>query len=177
MDRVRGSESCLTSAARMVQSIERKPFRATRGSERKNAPSRRRRPPIHLPPCPPPPVPDPSPAVPPDGPNPRLQSWPRAQGREAGRWLPRGRHFPSMLVEILKAVLSALRSVFQSRAALLAANVVLRQQLIVLHRSVPKPRLRAEIGLCSRSLPTSSARCSRRSSSCGLKPSPRSMST
>jgi hypothetical protein len=40
-----------------------------------------------------------------------------------------------MLVEILKTVLSALRSIFQSRAALLAENVVLR--------SVPKPRLRA----------------------------------
>jgi hypothetical protein len=48
-----------------------------------------------------------------------------------------------MLVEILKTVLSALRSIFQSRAALLAENVVLRQQIIVLHRSVPKPRLRA----------------------------------
>ena len=48
-----------------------------------------------------------------------------------------------MLVEILKAVLSALRSIFRSRAALLAENVVLRQQIIVLHRSVPKPRLRA----------------------------------
>ena len=48
-----------------------------------------------------------------------------------------------MLVEILKTVLSALRSVFQSRAALLAEDVVLRQQIIVLHRSVPKPRLRA----------------------------------
>ena len=48
-----------------------------------------------------------------------------------------------MLVEILKTVLSALRSIFQSRAALLAENVVLRQQLIVLRRSVAKPHLRA----------------------------------
>jgi hypothetical protein len=48
-----------------------------------------------------------------------------------------------MLVEILKAVLSALRSIFRSRAALLAEDVVLRQQMIVLHRSVPKPRFRA----------------------------------
>jgi transposase InsO family protein len=48
-----------------------------------------------------------------------------------------------MLIEILKTVLSALRSAFRSRAALLAENVVLRQQLIVLRRSVPKPRLHA----------------------------------
>ena len=48
-----------------------------------------------------------------------------------------------MLVEILKAVLSALRSIFRSRAALLAENVVLRQQIIVLRRSVPKPRIHA----------------------------------
>ena len=48
-----------------------------------------------------------------------------------------------MLVEILKTVLSVLRSISQSRAALLAENVVLRQQIIVLHRSVPKPRFRA----------------------------------
>jgi hypothetical protein len=41
-----------------------------------------------------------------------------------------------MLIEILKTVLSALRSAFRSRAALLAENVVLRQQLIVLRRSV-----------------------------------------
>jgi hypothetical protein len=48
-----------------------------------------------------------------------------------------------MLIEIFKTALSALRSVFQSRAALLAENVVLRQQIIVLQRSVPKPRIRA----------------------------------
>jgi transposase InsO family protein len=48
-----------------------------------------------------------------------------------------------MLIEILKTVLGALRSVIQSRAALLAENVVLRQQIIVLRRSVPKPRIRA----------------------------------
>jgi hypothetical protein len=47
-----------------------------------------------------------------------------------------------MLVEIFKTVLSALRSVFRSRAALLAENVVLRQQIIVLQRSVAKPRIR-----------------------------------
>ena len=44
----------------------------------------------------------------------------------------------AMLIEILKTVLSALRSAFRSRAALLAENVVLRQQLIVLRRSVAK---------------------------------------
>ena len=48
-----------------------------------------------------------------------------------------------MLVEILKTILGALHSVFQSRAALLPENLVLRQQLIVLQRSVTKPRLRA----------------------------------
>jgi len=40
-------------------------------------------------------------------------------------------------------MLSALRSIFQSRAALLAENVVLRQQLIVSQRSVTKPHPRA----------------------------------
>ena len=40
--------------------------------------------------------------------------------------LARGWHFSAMLVEILKTVLSALRSTFESRAALLAENVVLR---------------------------------------------------
>ena len=48
-----------------------------------------------------------------------------------------------MLVEILKTVLGALRSIFQSRATLLAENLVLRQQIIVLQRSVVKPRFRA----------------------------------
>ena len=48
-----------------------------------------------------------------------------------------------MLVEILKAMLGALRSIVQSRAALLAENIVLRQQIIVLQRSVTKPRFRA----------------------------------
>jgi hypothetical protein len=48
-----------------------------------------------------------------------------------------------MLVEILKIVLGALRSLVKSRAALLAENIVLRQQIIVLQRSVTKPRLRA----------------------------------
>lgn len=45
-----------------------------------------------------------------------------------------------MLIEILKTVLGALRSVFQSRASLLAENVALRQQIIVLRRSVPLGR-------------------------------------
>jgi len=47
-----------------------------------------------------------------------------------------------MLVEILKIVLGALRSLVKSRAALLAENIVLRQQIIVLQRSVTKPRFR-----------------------------------
>jgi hypothetical protein len=47
-----------------------------------------------------------------------------------------------MLVEILKTILSALRAVFRSRAALLAENVVLRQQIIVLQRPATKPCLR-----------------------------------
>jgi hypothetical protein len=38
----------------------------------------------------------------------------------------------AMLVEILKTILSVLRSVFRSRAALLAEDVVLCQQIIVL---------------------------------------------
>jgi len=56
---------------------------------------------------------------------------------------PHGRHLPAMLVEILKAMLDALRSFVQSRADLLAENIVLRQQIIVLQRSVPKPSIRA----------------------------------
>ena len=48
-----------------------------------------------------------------------------------------------MFIEIFKSVLAALRSAFRSRAALLAENAVLRQQIIVLGRSVPKPRIRA----------------------------------
>jgi len=48
-----------------------------------------------------------------------------------------------MFTEIFKTVLIALRSAFRSRAALIAENAVLRQQIIVLRRSVPKPRIRA----------------------------------
>jgi len=48
-----------------------------------------------------------------------------------------------MLVEILKTVPGALRSLVQSCAALLAENLVFRQQIIVLQRSVVKPRFRA----------------------------------
>jgi putative transposase len=48
-----------------------------------------------------------------------------------------------MLIEIHKTVLSALLSAFRSRAAVLAENVVLRQQLVVLRRSVAKPCVRA----------------------------------
>ena len=43
---------------------------------------------------------------------------------------------------ILRAILTFLRAFFASRAALAAENVMLRQQLIVTHRSVPRPRVR-----------------------------------
>jgi transposase InsO family protein len=42
---------------------------------------------------------------------------------------------------ILRMVLAFLRAFFTSRAALGAENVMLRQQLIVVHRSVPRPKL------------------------------------
>ena len=48
-----------------------------------------------------------------------------------------------MFIEVFKTFLAALRSAFRSRAALLDENAVLRQQIIVLRRSVPKPRIRA----------------------------------
>ena len=48
-----------------------------------------------------------------------------------------------MFIEVFKTVMSALCSAFRSRAALLVENAVLRQQIIVLRRSVPKPRIRA----------------------------------
>ena len=54
----------------------------------------------------------------------------------------RGTVFIAMLIEILKTVMGALRSLFRSRAVLLTENLVLRQQIIVLQRSVPKPRIR-----------------------------------
>ena len=47
-------------------------------------------------------------------------------------------------MEILKTVLGALRDTLRSRAGLLTENVVLRQQIIVLRRSVAKPRIRAK---------------------------------
>jgi transposase InsO family protein len=47
-----------------------------------------------------------------------------------------------MIREMLKTTLAALRSAFCSRAVLLAENVVLRQQIVVLQRSVAKPRIR-----------------------------------
>ena len=43
---------------------------------------------------------------------------------------------------ILRAILSFLRAFFTSRADLAAENVMLRQQLIVVQRSVPQPKLR-----------------------------------
>ena len=39
-------------------------------------------------------------------------------------------------------ILAFLRAFFASRAALAAENVLLRQQLFVLQRSVPRPKLR-----------------------------------
>jgi len=42
---------------------------------------------------------------------------------------------------ILRAILSFLKAFFTSRAAPAAENVMLRQQLIVTHRSVPRPEL------------------------------------
>jgi hypothetical protein len=66
-----------------------------------------------------------------------------------------------MFIEIFKTVLAALRSAFRSRAALLAENTVLRQQIIALRRSVPKPASVPEIGSCSLSPRAFSARCSR----------------
>jgi hypothetical protein len=45
------------------------------------------------------------------------------------------------LVEILKTVLDALRSAFRSRSALLAAIVVLRQQIIVPANDRGRPKL------------------------------------
>jgi hypothetical protein len=48
-----------------------------------------------------------------------------------------------MFIEVFKTRLGVLRSAFRSRAALLAENVVLRQQIIVLQRYVSKPRIRA----------------------------------
>ena len=43
---------------------------------------------------------------------------------------------------ILRLIWGFLRTLFRNRAALAAENVILRQQLIVVHRSVPRPKLR-----------------------------------
>jgi len=48
-----------------------------------------------------------------------------------------------MLIEIFKTVRGALRSRFRPRALLLAENLVLRQQVAVSRRSLPKSRIRA----------------------------------
>jgi hypothetical protein len=45
------------------------------------------------------------------------------------------------MFEILMAALGALRSAFQSRASLVAENLVLRHQLATLRRTTPCPRL------------------------------------
>ena len=47
-----------------------------------------------------------------------------------------------MLREITKAVLATLRDTLRSRAALVAENTLLRQQVIVFHRAAPHPRLK-----------------------------------
>jgi hypothetical protein len=47
-----------------------------------------------------------------------------------------------MLREVTKALLAALRDMLRSRAALVAENTLLRQQVIVLHRTAPHPRLK-----------------------------------
>ena len=47
-----------------------------------------------------------------------------------------------MLREVTKAVLATLRDTLRSRAALVAENTLLRQQVIVLHRAAPHPRLK-----------------------------------
>jgi len=47
-----------------------------------------------------------------------------------------------MEIGIPRMILSFLRAFFVSRATLAAENVMLRQQVIVAHRSVPHPKLR-----------------------------------
>ena len=44
-------------------------------------------------------------------------------------------------MSILRMILAYLRAFFTSRADLAAENVMLRQQLIVVHRSTPRPKL------------------------------------
>ena len=48
-----------------------------------------------------------------------------------------------MLREAVTALLAALSDLFRSRGALLAENTLLRQQVILLHRAAPHPRLKA----------------------------------
>jgi hypothetical protein len=43
---------------------------------------------------------------------------------------------------ILRLFLVFVRAFFVGKAALAAENVMLRQQLVVVHRSVPRPKLR-----------------------------------
>jgi hypothetical protein len=47
-----------------------------------------------------------------------------------------------MLREVTKAVLATIRDTLRSRAALVAENTLLRQQVILLHRAAPHPRLK-----------------------------------
>ena len=54
------------------------------------------------------------------------------------RWYSR-----AMLREAVKALLAALCDLFRSRSVLLAENTLLRQQVILLNRATPHPRLKA----------------------------------
>jgi hypothetical protein len=49
---------------------------------------------------------------------------------------------------ILRMILAVLKAFFTSRADLIAENVMLRQQLIVLQRSVPRLKLRPAALAC-----------------------------
>jgi len=53
-------------------------------------------------------------------------------------WYSRAR-----LREAVKAFPAALCDLFRSRSALLAENTLLRQQVLLLHRATPHPRLKA----------------------------------
>jgi hypothetical protein len=52
-----------------------------------------------------------------------------------------GANLAAMLA-ILQAVIGTLRSALRPRASLVAENLVLRQQLAILRRATPRPRLR-----------------------------------
>jgi len=68
-----------------------------------------------------------------------------------------------MLREITKAVLATIRDTLRSRAALVAENTLLRQQVIVFHRAAPHPRLkprdRFTISAINQVVPVACRRC------------------